>query len=365
MAYLDDVLYNDRVRRVNKTITWAASITDQITVVGPTNRLIITCKGTNTGGTTLEPSGGYPNAFQRILVNTNRRGTIWDISGIEAELISSTFYNAERKNEVAAATAETGVNWVLPLSLDPGEMATITITTGALADIGAAITAWTGAVIRATVVIRQPKTYWGFRAQVLGAAGVVGASTAFTQPQIPIIPGFALCGVGLNIALTSATTIVTAALFPETATFLMSHGDDYLIDADVAAIRALMTARAGAGGYLAAGTSPVNYGIPWHMVMSRFTPVANNDSTQFTYRNCATASIDAQISKVCYVYVTGMITDDQAIPAPATKNVGGEVALQNPARVLSPSQAIGASVIPAGTQGGGTSVFNLRGRRGP
>jgi len=362
MGYLTDILYNNRVRRVNKTITYAAAGTDQITVVGPTTHVVIDFRGTNTTGLTLEPSGGMPLVVRRLTAATNRRGMIWDMTGIECELINATFYNGERQQQQVGAAAETGCTWVLPLTLDPGEMCTLTFTMGALADLGATITAYNG-VIRLTAVIEQPKTYWGFRGQVLGAAGVVGISAAFTQPQIPIIPGFALCGVGTNVALTSATTIVVNTLYPARAEYLLSHGDDYLIDADCRALRQIMNCRCGAGGRDPLGIAVTDWcGIPHHMLIARCTPVANNDSTQFTYTNCATVTIDDTISKVLYCYVSGAITPDAAITPPATKEVGGGVTLQNPARQLSPSQSIGPAVITAGTSGG-TSLFNLRGAR--
>lgn len=358
-------LYNDRVRRVSKTIAWAAGTQDQITVVGPTTHVIIDFHHTTAGGFTLQPSGGTPNAWTRIMAQTNRRGTIWDVSGIELEGINAMWFNGDRSSQTAGviATETQGGAWVVPLTLDPGEMCTLNFTAGALADVGAAVTGIAG-TLRVSVIIAQPKTYWAFRAQVAGVNGALANATPFTQPQIPIIPGFALCGGGFNIGATDAVTIVTNLIFPLRSTLLLSQGDDYLIDADFAALRAVMCARASSGTYLEAGTQAVaRYGIPWHMCSWRHTPVANNDSTTLTwYNGTGLATFGPRLTRFCYYYISGAITPDMAITPPATKEVGGGVTLQNPARQLSPSQSIGPSVIPAGTAGG-TSLFNLRGSR--
>lgn len=360
MGYMEDILYNYRVRRVNKTYTFAAGGTDQITVVGPCTEVVIHMYGT-TDAHTLEPSAGIVAAISRFVVSTNRRGTIWDMMGTEMEALSLQMFGGTQKTDTAGGYARDGFTWVLPLTLDPGEMATCTITFGALTDVASDLAGWTG-VLRLSVVIQQPRSYFAFRGQVLGASGVIALNAQYTQPQIPIIPGFALCGGAVNSAITDATTIVTALTWTP-AQILLSHGDDYLIDSFYEALRGITLAQLGMGGFLEAGTQAVSrYGIPWHMVAWRHTPVANNDSTQLTITNGATATFGPHHSRVAYVYVSGAITKDAAIPVPATKEVGGQVTLAQPARVISPSQAIGPAVIPAGTQGG-TSLFNLRGMR--
>ena len=359
MSYLTDILYNDRVRDVNKTFAYVANQTDQITVVGPTTHVVIHFKGTTTTAHTLEPSAGIVRIIQRVVAQTNRRGTIWDSTGVELEAISSAFYNNERKIDTQAGGAtEDGFVWVLPLGLDPGEMCTFTFTYGALLDIGASITALV-ATLRMTVVIAQPKTYWAFRGQPMGASGVIALNAQFTQPQIPIIPGFALCGGLTNVALTDAVTLVTN-INRSPLHILLSHGDDFLINARYDALRALMICRTGAGGTYPTSVALTDYcGIPWHILAWRHTPVANNDSTQLTITNAGVATFGAAYSRVVYFYITGAITQQDAIIPPATAEVGGGVTLQQPGRVLSTSQNVGSAVVPAGT-GGGTSIFNLR-----
>jgi len=361
MGYMEDILYNYRVRRVTKTYTYAAGGTDQITVVGPCTEVVIHAYGT-ADAKTLEPSAGIVALVSRFVVQTNKRGTIWDMMGTEMEAMSLTMFGGTQKNDTLAGSARDGWSWVLPLTLDPGEMATCTITWGAVTDCASDLAGWTG-VLRMAVVIQQPKSYFAFRGQVLGASGVIGVGAQYTQPQIPIIPGFALCGGLVNSAITNATTIVTNLTWTP-AQILLSHGDDYLIDALYESLRAINLAQLGMGGFDEAGVQlTARYGIPWHMLAWRHTPVANNDSTQLTITNGATATFGPHHSRVAYIYISGAITKDAAIQVPSTAEVGGQVTLAQPARVISPSAAIGPAVINAGTQGGGTSLFNLRGTR--
>lgn len=362
MGYMQDLLYNYRIRRVIKTYTFAVGGSDQITVVGPCTEVAITAYGT-ADQHILEPSAGIIALLSRFVVQTNRRGTIWDMKGTEMEALSLCMYGGQQKNDTAAGTAADGWSWVLPLTLDPGEMATCSITwAAATTDASSDLTGWTG-VLRMAVVIQQPRSYFAFRGQVMGASGVIALDADYTQPQIPIIPGFALCGGLTNTAITNCTTIVTN-LTRTPARILLTHGDDYLIDAPYDALRAINLAQLTVTGFLEAGTQlSARYGIPWHMLHWRHTPIANNDSTQLTITNGPTATFGPHMSRVAYIYISGLITKDMAIQLPATAEVGGQVTLAQPARVLSPSQSIGPAVIGAGSQGGGTSLFNLRGRR--
>jgi hypothetical protein len=194
----------------------------------------------------------------------------------------------------------------------------------------------------------------------MGASGVIAANADYTQPQIPIIPGFALVGGGTNTAITNCTTLVTNLLRTPTHV-LLSHGDDYLINARGESLRALMIARTGAGG-----TDPVSValtdwcGIPWHVLAWRHVPIANNDSTQLTLGNGPTQTFGPRLSKVVYFYATGAITREMAIPTPKAEEVGGGVTIQQPQRSLPASATPGPALIK---QNNGGTILNLRGIR--
>jgi hypothetical protein len=134
---MPDQFYNKRIRRVNKVIPYVAGGSDYVTIVGPTTSIGIQFHGT-ADNHTVEPSGGMPCAVIRCVVQTNRRGTIWDLSGVTLELLNKMFFNGEPKIDTTAGSVDDGCSWVLPFSLDAGEMATVRIDMGTLAQIAAA-----------------------------------------------------------------------------------------------------------------------------------------------------------------------------------------------------------------------------------
>jgi len=349
---MPDQFYNKRIRRVNKVIPWVTGGSDYVTIVGPTTAVGINFHGT-TGVHAIDPSGGVANIITRCVVQTNRRGTIWDLNGCTMELFNRMFWNGEPKVDTAGGSIDDGFSWVLPLSLDPGEMATMRIDLGTLLQISGNIAALAGNLCF-DVEIGQPKSYFAFRDSPWGVGGVVGIGAAFTSPQIPIVPGFALTGETLNTAITDRVTVVTNLLYTP-AYVLLQHGDDYLIDVWARHLRAYMVKRCYAGGHLWAGGVVTSYGIPWHMLGWRHTPVANNDATQLTITNGPTATFGNLLTRVGYIYISGAITKDQSVQPLATAQVGGEVALAQPARALSATQTAGTGMgAPV------KSWFNLR-----
>ena len=346
---MPDQFFNKRIRRVNKIIPFVAGGSDYFTCVGPTTEIILEMVGT-ADAHTIDPSGGMPCAVSRLVAQTNRRGTIWDMSGVECEMISQAFFNGPAKVDTTAGTTADGVMWVLPLSLDPGEMCTFTVTFGALGDIaGTGDLAGFAANLCPTVVVGQPKSYFAFRGRPWGVGGVVAIGAAFTEPQIPIVPGFALTGEGLNSAITNSTTFVTNALFTP-AYVLCQHGDDYLIDTWARALHAYMIKRAYAGRCHATGAEevvaadPAFEGPPWCMTVWRHTPVANNDATQLTITNGPTATAIDHITRVLFIYISGAITKEQSVAPLSTPQVGGEVTTQQPARALEATQTAGTAM---------------------
>jgi hypothetical protein len=340
---MPDQFYNKRIRRVNKVIPFVAGGSDYITVVGPTTAIGINFHGTGDNHT-VDPSGGMALVVTRCVAQTNRRGTVWDMSGPTMELLNRMFWNGEPKVDTVAGSVDEGFSWILPFSLDAGEMATLRFDMGTLAQIcSTADLAGLAGNLCFDVEVGQPKSYFAFRDSPWGVGGVVGLGAQFTSPQIPIVPGFALTGETLNSAITNATTVITNVLYTPNYV-LLQHGDDYLIDVWARHLRAHMVKRCYAGGHLWAGGVVTSYGIPWHMLGWRHTPVANNDATQLTITNGPTATFGNQLTRVGYIYISGAITKTQSVAPLATSQVGGEVALQQPARALEATQTAGTAM---------------------
>lgn len=357
MIILPDAYVSKRIRKVQKTIAFVAGGSDQMVVVGPCDEVVIGVRGTTgAGGTVPVDCLGLRRALSKLEINSNVRGTVGNITGISLGAVQRCTFgptafeqgssaimtvtnlgapiagNSAACKQVTGGAAGDGWEVVLPFGIDSGEICTFTFTMGTLAETGGQAS-YSG-VFRMTVSLAQPKTYWAYRTQSLGVAGVVGATSPFTQPLAPVVPSFAMVG-GIITAIIADTTSI-ANVRPGLDTLLVTVADDYLIDDKVEQIRAMMGRRI--------------FGIipSWHTPY-RHVPVAN-DASYLVQFVTATATIAP--SEIVYLYQSGVIAKTgmgitPAASAPAA-TTGGAAVLPQPTRVLNSNQAA-----PPLTAGGG------------
>jgi len=342
--------FEKRTRRVQKQITMACltgASQDTLTIVGPCTDLVISVRNTGTDAYTPNAQGvGVENYITRLTASSNIRGTLIDCGGEVLVGFSRSIFNTAAPDNTSGA--EQGFEVNIPMGLDAGELCTITVswplvvaaTPSAICvtgDMGAA--GYTNPVFRATVVLGQPSTYWAIRESPLGAAGVATANVRSQQPQIPIVPNFALVGVLAIMAQTALTTVLTDATLGE---MIMVQGDDYLLDDFCRNIKCFH------------GTRMYN-AIPAGMLFARFTPVANDQSTQLVFIVNTTTIAQSQVG---YLYQSGKITSGGiSVAAPQYQaGISGEVSMQQPQRAL-PQIAPGP---PLKQGGSGLQLLNLR-----
>ena len=360
---MPDAFYSKRQRKVQKTITYAVGSTDQMVVVGPCDEVTIGIRGVTDAYTCDMEAVGLRRAIQRLQINSNVRGTIGDLDGVSLGAIQRSYFGPTAFQNAAVTTAAIAGNtpgqmqttagsvggfdgWevTLPFGIDAGEICTFTFTFGTLVQMCSTddLLGYTG-VLRMSVSLGQPKTYWAYRKQDLGAAGVIGAAGQVTQPLPPIVPSFAIVG-GIITAIITDKTAAANIVHP-LSTLLVTLADDYLNDDTAMQIRQTMGRRI--YGHIHSSYLPY-----------RHTPCANDASYQVSVTNGATATIAP--SQIVYIYQSGVIastgmgiTPSQSAPAATT---GGAVTLPQPTRVISANQP----APPLGMSGAVKGIFSHR-----
>jgi hypothetical protein len=365
-----DAYYSKRQRRVQKTITYATGATDQIVVVGPCSELTIGVRGVTDAFTPDMDAVGLRRIISRLVISSNLRGQIGDLSGISLGAIQRSFFgppcfeNADPTDALAtrltasivgnsasihqttggSAGGFDGWEVTFPFGIESGEICTFTYTMGTLVEMAVAtnLAGYTG-IIRMTVSLDHPKTFWAYRRQDLGAAGVIGVAGVSYQSMAPLVPSFAMVG-GVITALITDKTAAANVEHP-LASLLVTISDDYLIDDQAHMIRRTM-------GRRIYGNIHTAY-LPY-----RHTPCANDASYQVAITNGATATIHP--SEIVYLYQSGVIAKTgmgitPAAGAPAG-TTGGGVTLPQPTRVLSANQP----APPLGQSGAVKSIFGPR-----
>jgi hypothetical protein len=358
---MPDAYYAKRQRRVQKTITFGAGGTDYIAVVGPCDEVTIGIRGTTDAFTADMEAVGLRRVISRMVINSNIRGQLGDLTGISLGAIQRSFFgptafqnaavttaalagNTTGQMQTTAGGADDGWEVTFPFGIETGEVVTFTYTFGTLAEMcqAADLAGYTG-VLRMTVSLGQPKTFWAYRRQDLGAAGVIGVNGTVYQPLPPIVPSFALVG-GIITAIITDKTAAANVSHPLTA-LLITESDDYLVDDTARQIRQTMGRRI--FGHIHSAYLPY-----------RHVPVANDAAYQVAITNGGTATIHP--SEIVYLYQSGVINKSGMGITPASggpaSTTGGQGSLPQPTRNLNTNQA----APPLGMSGAVKSIFGPR-----
>jgi hypothetical protein len=287
----------------------------------------------------VDTIGGILMALRRVVLNSDKRGSIWDLSGIGLDLISRSWFNTAAKTDTTGGSTNDGFDMYIPCGVDAGELAQIQIQFGVvtvdLASTGD-LAGYTG-IVQLAIEMGQPDTYFAYREVDLGASGVIGINGRYTQPPIPVIPNFALIGGFAICNVTNRTTALAETL----SEIILQQADDYLLDVLLAHSKTYMGTRI-------YNALPVGYQA-W-----RHAPVANDAATQLTLINGATATV---YGKVVYAFQSGLISKGGlTVGQSSTPGTGasGAVAQPNPARAL-PTTQRGPTIL--GPQTGNTANY--------
>jgi len=286
--------YNTKKYRKNmKTLTYADGGTDQIPMAGPFNEIIWSIKGTTDAHTLHGAGQGIARVFRRVVITSNKRGTLADFDSMIMLQLSRAFYNVGYEVDTVGGSAVDGVGGIIPIGVDADELITMTVTFGALAEMGTDLAGYTGVLRTEVAVINSPlaELYWAFRKQVIGASGVIGATATWQQPTPPVIPGFYMTGELFLTFTTDEQTAIVMAL----EECRVTQSDDYLIDDYVVLLQIAWNRRI--------------YNNLTTVLLTRHIPVVTSDVTQVTLVNGAVATIAP--SEMCYIYVGGKIASGQ------------------------------------------------------
>jgi len=288
-----------------------------IVLAGPFDEIVLSLRGT-TDAHTVSILGMW-RAIAQLLATSSKRGALLsNITGVHLSALSRGMFNTAAPTDSVGGAANDGWDAIIPLACDADETITIAGTWGALADMaGGDLAGYTG-ILRAHVRQRadgDPKTYFMYVGQDLGALGVVGVTTRVEQQALVAIDGYALVAEAIVAEVTSVAT----ALADNTITRLeIQQGQVPLIDALTPALvieRVKAFGAASAAGY----------------VYNPHVPLQVNAATKVAVTGGATATIAP--SAIAYVYQSGVVSDRDrlAIDTPAPGTTGGTQGANAPA----------------------------------
>ena len=343
-----DVYVNKRYRKNQKTLTFAAGGSDQITMSGPFDEIAWSIIGT-TDAHTID-GYGIERCLRRVQISSDKRGVLADLSGITMYRLSLAFFNTGYKVDTVGGGSLDGVGGILPFSADADELITFQCEFGSLAEIASTgdLLGFSGVLRTMCGVINDPmaKTYFGFRDQTLGASGVIGVAAIFQQPTVAPIPGMYLTGE----LFTTETTNLQAVPANTLGEVRITNADDYLIDEF--AVNLLLVQGRRVYNAPAAG-----------VFLVRHIPVPATDVFQVTLTNGGVATI--QPSRMCYIFVGGQVSGGASKPTveQPTAHVPTPQGLKpNPIPQLTrPSSPVGSAGYGAGQRTVGT-IGRLLGR---
>jgi len=284
-----DLLKRKNYLRAPKTIGFVPKKTDNIQISGNFNVLSFSLRGTLTrSGVGVKSNKGVLEAISRMAISSTKRGVMFDITGAGLYYFSRSFFASDALTGVgtAASVADVGFEASLPVSCSPGESITIQVTfCAAFTTMGTLITAYGGTLsLQADVVPGLPEMQTAMVFQPLGANGVIGAGSLFSQPNIPVLHGFALCGFMIESDTAGRGTLTNAV-----ASVVLTQGTGiYKVDTSGAFVR-----------HEAARTNrnAIDVGIYPQM----FAPYRNSVESQLNVTAGAVATVTG--SEVHYIYV--------------------------------------------------------------
>lgn len=215
MPSMIDLLARKNYLKAPKTISFAVGKTDNIQISGNFNALAFSQRGTLTrSGVGAKANKGILEAISNMTVSSTKRGVMYNITGAGLYYFSRSFFASGALTGVgtAASVPNCGFEATLPVSCSPGESITIQVTfVAALLTMGTLVTGYAGIFsVEAEVVPGLPEMQTAMVFQPLGANGIIGASSLFSQPQIPVIHGFSLCGFLIESNTTARGTLTNA-----------------------------------------------------------------------------------------------------------------------------------------------------------
>lgn len=271
--------------QVPKTLTYGTP--DTISVpAGNFNAIQMLLNGTVTATSGADAEHGTKCAINLVTFRSQKQGIIAVLNGVELYYISLMFGVAPPTVDSGSGGGAAKSMYCIPICVDREDTLYIDVTWNTLATFHSTATAYSGVLSVVPDFIPDfPMVAVKYRRKDLGAGGVVGANaTAVEIPQV--LAGFDLFGF-MAIQNTSAKGTLTDAF----SDYQLEHHHGYPIGQPLDALHLrYITSRE---DHLAHVT-----GID----IQRFAPIHNNEGTQLTITNGATATVD--LTSIVWFYVS-------------------------------------------------------------